>query len=116
MSLVTFALALALSQTAAPTFPDTFLGQWTEDLANCGGEDTQGVRIEPDRVEFYEAVGRVQSVAVEPNGAVVANLSFSGEGRSWVETTGFRLAHDLDSVEVHALGQKLDLTRCPGVP
>ena len=116
MSFAAMALALALGQTTQPsTFPDLLLGQWTQDLAACGGEDTEGVSIEPDKVQFYEAVGRVQAITVDANGAVTSDLRFSGEGRSWTETAHFRLSHDQTSVEVRALGQKLVLTRCPVV-
>lgn len=114
MSFAALALALALGQTTRPpTFPDLLLGQWTQDLAACGGEDTEGVSIEPDSVQFYEAVGRVQAIAVDRDGAVTSELRFSGEGRSWTETAHFRLSNDQTSVEVRALGQKLVLMRCP---
>ena len=116
MSFAAFALVFALVQPSPPsTFPDMFLGQWAEDLAACGGEDTGGVSIEPDRVEFYEAIGRVQSITVEANGAVTSELHFTGEGRSWTETAHFRLSNDQEGVEVRALGQKLVLMRCPVV-
>jgi len=116
MSFAAVALALALGQTAPPSsFPDVLLGQWTEDLDTCGQEDTDGVNIEADNVQFYEAVGRVQAIMIEPNGAIESELHFSGEGRSWTETAHFRLSKDHSSVEVRALGQKLVLMRCPVV-
>jgi len=103
----------ALLMAPAPALlPPTLVGQWTVDAAACGGEDTEGVTIRRDAVDFYDTRGRVQGVE-RAGKHIVARVAFSGEGRTWSETVTIIPAADGRSIMMYALGSKLVFERCP---
>ncbi len=105
------ALAVQLAGAMPTTLPRQFVGAWTEDLALCGKEDTNGVLIEPAAITFYEARGTVRT-ATSKSGQVVATVHYAGESRIWSETNMLRLAGN-DSLMLTALGKTATLRRCP---
>lgn len=105
-------LVLSLLLSHDPTFPDRLLGQWTDDPANCGQEDTTGVRITPTAVRFYEATGTPTRLTQESEILLLADMTYEGEGRRWTEVNSFELSRDGGSIRVRALGQLMVLEKC----
>ncbi|MDQ8029785.1 MAG: hypothetical protein REJ23_13755 [Brevundimonas sp.] len=110
--MLTAVLALGLMLSPSPTFPDRLLGQWTDDPANCGQEDTTGVRITPTAVQFYEATGTPTRLTQEGEILLLADMAYEGEGRRWTEVNSFELSRDGSSIRVRALGQLMVLEKC----
>jgi hypothetical protein len=108
------ALIFSLQASASSLLPEKIVGQWTVDLAACGGEDTEGVRIRRDAIDFYEAHGRVRQATREGQ-HISARVDFTGEGRTWSETVTIIPATDNSgtSIMMYALGQKSVFERCP---
>ncbi len=114
MAVTIIPLALLLSAAAdGPSFPPALSGQWTDNPSACGGEDTGGMRIAHGTVSFYEAVGTARRVRTADDGAIIAEVAYTGEGRTWAETDRFEIAPDSASVAVRALGKSFSLQRCP---
>lgn len=112
--LITLAAMLSLPNAPpTPVFPDALLGRWTKDVAHCGLEDARGVQIDSDKVQFFEVTGLPRSIAADAEGIVTAEMQYSGEGRTWVETNRFSLSSDLAEVQIEALSRTLVLQRCP---
>lgn len=109
------ASAFMLAAPATPSFPPKLVGQWTDNPANCGGEDTSGMRISGGTISFYESVGTATSVEVAANGTITADLSYTGEGKAWAEKNRFALSPDDKTVRVTALGHTFSLRRCPAL-
>lgn len=114
MILANISLALMLAAPAADSFfPERLLGQWTDNLSNCGGEDTEGMLVTRRSVEFYEAIGTANTVRISRDGTIIADLTYKETGKVWTETNRFSIAPDRNSVRVNALGQTFSLLRCP---
>ena len=86
--------------TATPTaardraFPTEFLGYWgvaPDDCELANTAATGRINIDADTIRFYEGRARVQHLARRSPQEVVADLRFSGEGRSWERRETFRL-------------------------
>ncbi|MFD1952197.1 hypothetical protein ACFSGX_15590 [Sphingomonas arantia] len=101
-----------LLAAANPTFPANLHGQWTDNAAHCGKEDTTGIRVTARSIAFYEAVGTPTSVRTEKDGTITATLTYTGEGRRWTEANSYELSRDGTSVRVRALGGMYILDRC----
>jgi hypothetical protein len=104
-------MAAAAASTPAATIPAPYLGEWTTDQSvACGDEDTNGVRIDPHNIAFYEAGGAVRSVSEGSKGAS-ATIDFTGEGRKWTEAVRLRPLPG-KRLELTALGQTYIYQRC----
>ncbi|WCT73598.1 hypothetical protein PQ455_18635 [Sphingomonas naphthae] len=108
--MMTALAAAALLVAPLTAIPEIYQGHWTTDRAACGGEDTQGVHIEPLAITFYEARGVVRHVSQGSKGAS-ARVDFTGEGKSWNEGVRFRPLPKGD-LELTALGRTQTLARC----
>jgi hypothetical protein len=105
-------IAIASPAMASTSFPDSLQAQWTDNLANCGGEDTSGMLVSATSIQFYEAVGMPESVRTDETGTITAKLTYRGEGKSWTETNQYVISKDRTSVRVTALGRSFTLKRC----
>jgi hypothetical protein len=105
-------LLVACQGASAPEFPAAFWGQWTEDLAACGGEDTSGLFISSRNLDYYDGQGVLIDLAQESASAVSAQLEFTGEGETWRETARLELSEDKQSMSAAVLAQTLTLSRC----
>jgi hypothetical protein len=105
-------LVLASPAAASTSFPKSLQAQWTDNLANCGGEDVGGMRVRANNIQFYEAAGTPKSIRTDEFGTIRAELTYRGEGRTWTELNTFVIAKDRASVRVTALGQAFTLKRC----
>jgi hypothetical protein len=105
-------IAIASPAIASTSFPDSLQAQWTDNLANCGEEDTGGMLVRANNIQFYEAYGTPKSVRTDKNGVVTAKLDFRGEGRNWTESNQYVISRDRTSVRVTALGRTFTLKRC----
>lgn len=111
-------LSFAVTVTMAGqevSFPDRLIGHWTQDTASCGTEDTRGVVITADRVQFYEAVGTPKLVRLEADGSVATELDYVGEGKRWSESARFTVSPDDRTLRLRAFGRELYLQRCQAV-
>jgi hypothetical protein len=105
--------AVAGAPIATTTFPETLHGQWTDNLSNCGGEDTRGMIVRAQNIQFYETSGTPQSVRIDKNGTITAELIYRGEGKTWAESNNYLISKDRKSVRVNGLGHRFVLHRCP---
>lgn len=91
--------------------PAAFRGEWNGDLAACGsGRSESRLRIEADRVRFYESSGEVTGVRAEGERSVVVTARYTGEGDSWDRTDRLELSDDGRELRV---GDAPVRYRCP---
>ena len=103
---------IACSASEETSFPLRFQGHWTDDLAACGGEDTRGIVITSDHLDYYDGKGRLLSLDHISDDAAQAEIAFEGEGEKWRETVKLSLKGDGRSIEAFMLGQNSTLQRC----
>ena len=86
-----FALLASCESTSVP---ERFTGIWVGSPAACGsGEDELILRIDSDRISYWESGGPIEAVVVRGNEiALIAELS--GEGESWLATAIYQLSDD----------------------
>ena len=95
--------------TAAATIPERFRGEWNRVAADCGtGRNDSRLRIEPERLRFYESSGEVVSVREEGR-TVTVRARFTGEGENWEADRRFTLSADGDTL----ISDGTKRTRCP---
>jgi len=95
--------------------PSQFHGEWNADPDACGTSfNDSRLRIEPDRLLFWESVGRVISVVERGSREATLTLSMSGEGQEWTQATRFWLSADEDTLYMEVPGYKpFARFRCP---
>ncbi len=78
--------------------PDFLTGRWsTKESCNGAGSDLE-IAVAPDKIQFYEAVGRVQSVTQEDSNYIVT-LDMEGEGQRFVSRLRIMPSADGRSIE-----------------
>lgn len=85
-------LALSTGGQAADErfIPDAWIGEWNESLEDCGtGNNDSRLRIERDRVLFYESGGMVRGAFLHGPFEIVIVLDMSGEGQTWIGSHHF---------------------------
>lgn len=85
-------LALSMGEQAADErfIPDPWIGEWNENLEDCGtGNNDSRLRIERDRVLFYESGGMVRGAFLRGPFEIVIVLDMSGEGQTWIDSYHF---------------------------
>jgi hypothetical protein len=99
-SALVIAAAAVLGATPAaatgPTrVPPAFLGAWSFSLAACGNPlDDSRLIIRPNRTDYFESSGVIQSVTVHSPREISITARMSGEGEVWTDTTRLRLPAD----------------------
>lgn len=94
---------------AVATIPARFRGEWNRVAADCGtGRNDSRLRIEPERLRFYESSGEVVSVR-EDGRTVTVRARFTGEGETWEADRSFTLSADGDTL----ISDGTKRTRCP---
>jgi hypothetical protein len=77
----------APGETTEPrTIPAAIQGRWGLTEADCepGRADAKGLlTISADRLEFYESVGRLDSIDEAGANRIRADFDFTGEGMTW---------------------------------
>jgi hypothetical protein len=81
----------AQAQTPDERFiPDPWLGEWNENLEDCGtGNNDSRLRIEANRVLFYEGGGMVRGAFLHGPFEIVVVLDMTGEGQTWIAAHHF---------------------------
>ena len=70
--------------------PDPWIGEWNEKLEDCGtGNNDSRLRIEQDRVRFYEGGGLVRGAFLRGPFEILIVLDMSGEGQTWIDSHHF---------------------------
>lgn len=70
--------------------PDPWIGEWNERLEDCGTANNDSrLRIERDRVFFYESGGIVRGAFLHGPFEIVIVLDMSGEGQTWIDAHHF---------------------------
>jgi len=73
--------ALFLIGAAAQTLPPAMLGTWGWEAASCARADDDGrLTVKARSLDFYASSFKLQTVAVQPDGSVGANATYSEEG------------------------------------
>lgn len=86
---------VASPSPAADAAPEAFRGEWSADLAACGGDgdDTRQV-IDARRMQFYEGRGEIVAVKPAGPGETVFEMRLSSEGETADVIYRFRLSPD----------------------
>ena len=72
------------------SIPEPWIGEWNSDLEDCGtGNNDSRLRIEPNRVLFYEGGGMVRGAFLHGPFEIVIVLDMSGEGETWIAAHHF---------------------------
>ena len=88
--LAAFAVSISGQAIDERVIPDTWIGEWNENLEDCGtGNNDSRLRIERDRVLFYESGGMVRGAFLRGPFEIVIVLDMSGEGQTWIDTHQF---------------------------
>lgn len=83
---------------AQARLPDFLTGRWST-KETCNGADLDlEIVVAPDKIQFYEAVGRVQSVTQEGSNYLVT-LDMEGEGQRYVSRLRVMPSADGRSIE-----------------
>ena len=91
--------------------PARFHGEWNQVLADCGtGNNESRLRVEADRVAFYEASGPVVQATEEGNDLQIT-VQLTGEGVTVEKRYAWRLSDDGQSLTDLAGGPVR--LRCP---
>ena len=95
LSLV-LASSVANSAETVAAIPEQFHGRWAGSAAECsrGRLALQRMTISANRIEFYESIGQVLSVAVEGQSDFAVLLESRGEGYTWLSALQYRLSED----------------------
>ena len=102
-----------------PGIPPPFNGVWDYVEGDCEPMSDLRMQVFPDRIEFYESLGIVESVEVENPNTIVVTLSMEGEGETWTQDTRFTLSNggevmtpvDADGEQV---GRPMPRKKCEG--
>lgn len=96
---------------ASETVPAEFRGEWSADLADCGGAGDTRLTIEESRVRLAVSEGPV--IGVIPRGAsgVTLLVQMSGEGKSWNSAMNLELSPDRASLT--DVNNQVTRHRCP---
>lgn len=89
--------------------PAAYHGEWDRRREDCGvaGSETR-VRIEANRILFYESVGAVLDVAGAPP-RIVVRAHYEGEGERWENSRTFTLSADGQTLNAEGMIR----VRCP---
>jgi hypothetical protein len=102
--LVSLSLVLVMSAATSAelveSIPVQYLGRWAESPAECdrGQLAESRLTISVDRIEFYESIGQVLSIAVEGESDLAVLLEATGEGYTWLSARQFTLSSDAQSL------------------
>lgn len=78
--------------TPAGAVPEAFRGEWNTDLSACGtGESETRLRIEADRIAFYESSGPVTDADFAGD-TLTVTVELTGEGETFTRTHRFALS------------------------
>ena len=77
-----------------PGIPASFNGVWDYVDGSCDPASDLRIQVFPDRIEFYESLGVVESVEVENPNTIVVILNMEGEGEVWTQETRFTLSNE----------------------
>ena len=80
------------------TIPDQFQGKWAGTQAQCGRPSESSLSIEADRIDSYEARGRVLEVKLISDLEVELTIEWSGEGQVSRSARRFMLTEDKRSL------------------
>ena len=70
--------------------PDSWVGEWNQNLGDCGtGNNDSRLRIEANRVLFYESGGLVRGAFLHGPFEIIIVLDMSGEGQTWIDSHHF---------------------------
>ncbi|WJY17835.1 hypothetical protein QQS45_09350 [Alteriqipengyuania flavescens] len=98
--------------------PERFRGVWDYVEGSCMASSDLRIDIGPDRIEFYESLGTVESVEVDGVDTMIVTLAIEGEGETWETATRYVLTQDGERltpypVENRAGYEPMPLKRCP---
>ena len=95
--------------------PEAWIGEWNSNLEDCGtGNNDSRLRIEPNRVLFYEGGGMVRGAFLHGPFEIVIVLDMSGEGQTWI--AAHHLVMSANGQYIRTDGDEpLVRYRCPGV-
>ena len=114
------AVALVLALSSAPLLssepvaplPERFIGDWGKSLADCGGDtDDMRLRIETDRLSFFESSGPLRSVDIHDDNEVAVIVELTGEGETWLLKTTLGLSADGDTLTLRGNAADTPVTR-----
>lgn len=96
LALSLYALAGAASASQrVDTIPAAFIGEWNQDLKDCGrGWNDSRLVVEARHVYFYESDGPMVTAAAKDKREIALLLDLSGEGEEWLATAHWRLSPD----------------------
>ena len=106
-------------EAEATRIPANFTGAWDYVESDCDGLSDLRMDVFPDRIEFYESIGTVESVEVENPNTVVVGLAMEGEGETWNEETRLTLSNRGErltpiNADGNQIGTPMPLKRCEG--
>lgn len=93
--------------------PDSWVGEWNARLEDCGtGNNDSRLRIERERVLFYENGGMVRGAFLRGPFEIVIVLDMSGEGQTWIDSHHFVMSASGNYIRT-AGDEPLVRYRCP---
>jgi hypothetical protein len=93
-----------------PSLPQTFIGEWNTSLRDCGtGLNDSRLRVEANRIRFYESEGTFTAITVHSPRSVTIKASLSGEGETWEDTYRMELSVHGQDLTIDGLTRH----RCP---
>lgn len=94
---------------SSAVIPAAFYGEWQRRIEDCGDfESDTRLRIEPNRLLFYESVGTVLAVTGKTH-SITVRARYEGEGESWESSRSFRLSPDGRTLRAEGMVR----LRCP---
>jgi hypothetical protein len=95
--------------------PPAFQGRWGLVPADCTstkGDNKGLMKVEADRMTFYESRATIAKLAVVSPTELKATLDFSGEGQTWQQETPLILEDNGNALTRTAEGQTLRYAKC----
>ncbi len=121
------ALVLAALLGAAPAataaerlsqVPSAFQGLWMAEARHCrrGPADESWLRIEAQRISFYESSGPVLAVVAQGREEIAVILELSGEGSTWLHPLRLKLDGTDQRLARETVGMEgaMSRVRCSG--
>lgn len=96
------------------TIPVQFQGLWDANVAGCSNPGSDGrLRVEADRLQFYESSGPVTEVIMQGDLDATVYLELSGEGMTWTDINKLELSGDRNALTITSDGFESVRYRCP---
>lgn len=121
------ALVLAALLGAAPVaaaaerlshIPSAFQGLWMAESRHClrGPTDESWLRIEAERISFYESSGPVLAVVAQGREEIAVIIALSGEGSTWLHPLRLKLDGTAQRLDLETVGLEgaMSRVRCSG--